>query len=1026
MGKKRGGKKKTQAKGTGSAGTREEEKLGDAATLRTTPARAAYTCDVCGKADAKNNCPACKTPYCDKECQLKGWPKHKKACKKIVATRKAAEAELEAAVARGQAAAQRKRRAEVQLAEAHEQQRRLEAARLAEAREQQMRLEEAEAAVADAKPVPTEGAGERGRREHELVEAVGGGSSGRVPGGEGGGETCVSRYFSEEEEEEEEEESEGGEAEAGDAAEQMQKPRRKVKVNRAARQLSVLSAAGGSGGSAPARGDSDSDDADDMPHLTGPPPKDGTGRAEAEDADNPHADDNANADPNADDAEMRRTVERGTTNTTSTTSTEPNNNAQLGPDLRQALAVDGASDVTEEKDDASTEDGGPKHSVPMPSADLGGSGGAAQGGARPIKTLPQATLDAPWSCPACTYFNLSGSVCEVCGGAQPDLAAPDATPVSTDATVADDDTLGGGDAPAAAAAVDEIASQIDGGDAMGAESKAADETAASSEVGEKGDEGLEEECIFPGEVCLDLVHATGSGAISAVHQSNPYLASVSDDTMPPVCPTLASAYEYGHRHGNDLYSFGSADELERSTESFRNALSSGHSVGIDLGNVCSRVGVWQSLNHERHKTEGGHNAIVIPNELGESSTGSFVLESGEVMINGDGELRRAAPVVGREALFGFGSPYNSVHFRRLKKAMKPIGGITYPGPGSTRYHANMNSPDENVQTTIGTQPLAASNVATVGTIVGKMKQLAESYLGFGERVTSAVLTIPPSTWSICEFDYMRAGRMAGLHISAILPEPVAAAYAHNIHTKKPGTRVLVFELGSSTMSLNTVTVQKGGSLSDSDDDGVRIHLEDTDREDIGYYLRMSDPDGMLGGVSAFVKPLYLAVKAGVEEAVAQFIVDPGDHGPDRSAYGGQKAAMWMNHVVFDRLRFACERLAIDILACDDQDEVHTLDLFWVLEPVVGRKSDMARHDENGSGCAVCHGANRTVSLRPCGHLCVCSSCAKSYFVAGNAECPLCNAPTSGHGTVFPDCVRSRINQWIEANRWVDSYRWSMG
>ena len=206
MGKKRGGKKKTQAKGTGSAGTREEEKLGDAATLRTTPARAAYTCDVCGKADAKNNCPACKTPYCDKECQLKGWPKHKKACKKIVATRKAAEAELEAAVARGQAAAQRKRRAEVQLAEAHEQQRRLEAARLAEAREQQMRLEEAEAAVADAKPVPTECAGERGRREHELVEAVGGGSSGRVPGGEGGGETCVSRYFSEEEEEEEEEE----------------------------------------------------------------------------------------------------------------------------------------------------------------------------------------------------------------------------------------------------------------------------------------------------------------------------------------------------------------------------------------------------------------------------------------------------------------------------------------------------------------------------------------------------------------------------------------------------------------------------------------------------------------------------------------------------------------------------------------------------------------------------------------------------------------------------------------------------
>ena len=219
------------------------------------------------------------------------------------------------------------------------------------------------------------------------------------------------------------------------------------------------------------------------------------------------------------------------------------------------------------------------------------------------------------------------------------------------------------------------------------------------------------------------------------------------------------------------------------------------------------------------------------------------------------------------------------------------------------------------------------------------------------------------------------------------------------------------------MSLNTVTVKKGDSpleaLTDSDDDGVRFDLEDTDIGDI------------LGGVSAFAEPLYLAVKAGVEEAVAQFIADPGDHGPDRSAYGGQKAAVWMKNVVFDRLRFACERLAIDMLACDDQDKVHTLDLFWVLEPVVGRKSDMARHDEERR-CAVCHDANRTVSLRPCGDLCVCSSCAKSYFVAGNAECPLCNAPTSGRGTdpeqVYPDCVRSRINQWIEANRWVDRHR----
>ena len=57
-------------------------------------------------------------------------------------------AALEAAVARGHAAAKRKRRAEAQLAEAREQQRRLEETRLAEAREQQRRLEAARLAEA--------------------------------------------------------------------------------------------------------------------------------------------------------------------------------------------------------------------------------------------------------------------------------------------------------------------------------------------------------------------------------------------------------------------------------------------------------------------------------------------------------------------------------------------------------------------------------------------------------------------------------------------------------------------------------------------------------------------------------------------------------------------------------------------------------------------------------------------------------------------------------------------------------------
>lgn len=39
-------------------------------------------CSECGKLDPRNRCVVCKTAhYCDKDCQLKNWPIHKKTCK---------------------------------------------------------------------------------------------------------------------------------------------------------------------------------------------------------------------------------------------------------------------------------------------------------------------------------------------------------------------------------------------------------------------------------------------------------------------------------------------------------------------------------------------------------------------------------------------------------------------------------------------------------------------------------------------------------------------------------------------------------------------------------------------------------------------------------------------------------------------------------------------------------------------------------------------------------------------------------
>ena len=48
-------------------------------------------------------------------------------------------------------------------------------------------------------------------------------------------------------------------------------------------------------------------------------------------------------------------------------------------------------------------------------------------------------------------------------------------------------------------------------------------------------------------------------------------------------------------------------------------------------------------------------------------------------------------------------------------------------------------------------------------------------------------------------------------------------------------------------------------------------------------------------------------------------------------------------------------------------------------------------------CVVCLGAEREVILLPCGHVCVCATCADT-LLAGGHQCPVCRGPIT---TVMP-------------------------
>ena len=75
----------------------------------------------------------------------------------------------------------------------------------------------------------------------------------------------------------------------------------------------------------------------------------------------------------------------------------------------------------------------------------------------------------------------------------------------------------------------------------------------------------------------------------------------------------------------------------------------------------------------------------------------------------------------------------------------------------------------------------------------KMKETAEAYLG--EKVTEAVITVPAYFNDSQRQSTKDAGRIAGLDVKRIIPEPTAAALAYGLDKEKTDKKIAVFDLG---------------------------------------------------------------------------------------------------------------------------------------------------------------------------------------------------------------------------------------
>ena len=206
----------------------------------------------------------------------------------------------------------------------------------------------------------------------------------------------------------------------------------------------------------------------------------------------------------------------------------------------------------------------------------------------------------------------------------------------------------------------------------------------------------------------------------------------------------------------------------------------GRIIGIDLGTTNSCVAVM----------EGG-TPVVIPSSEGSRTTPSIVAFKGNERIIGIPAKRQA--VTNPE-----GTVASSKRFigRKYQEVLNETKTVPYQVKSDKNGNAifvlqgKELTPEE-----IGAQ------------ILIKMKETAEAYLG--EKVTEAVITVPAYFNDSQRQSTKDAGRIAGLDVKRIIPEPTAAALAYGLDKQKTEKKIAVFDLGGGTFDISILEIGDG-------------------------------------------------------------------------------------------------------------------------------------------------------------------------------------------------------------------------
>lgn len=204
---------------------------------------------------------------------------------------------------------------------------------------------------------------------------------------------------------------------------------------------------------------------------------------------------------------------------------------------------------------------------------------------------------------------------------------------------------------------------------------------------------------------------------------------------------------------------------------------------------------------------------IIGIDLGTTNSCVAIMEGGQPKVIASAEGARTTPSVvaykGAERLVGIPAKRQAV--------TNPENTITSSKRFIGRKHDEVVSeiktvPYKVVSTSNGdvafeVQGKQLSPEEIAAQILIKMKETAEAYLG--EKITEAVITVPAYFNDSQRQSTKDAGRIAGLDVKRIIPEPTAAALAYGLDKDKTDRKIAVFDLGGGTFDISILEIGDG-------------------------------------------------------------------------------------------------------------------------------------------------------------------------------------------------------------------------